>query len=280
MANLTQDTGTIEGLAGVELFYRWDPVTDPKGAVVIVHGLAEHSGRYAHVVAALNAAGYSCMGVDLRGHGRSSGRRVFLRRFSEYVDDVQRAVRALRRREPEAPLFVIGHSMGGVVALLYAIEHGPTLAGVVLSAPGLRAKIPVPPWKDALGRLMSKVWPTLAIPTGIPPRDVSRDPEVVRAYEADPLVTKKATARWYTEFLGAQDEALRGAPTVTVPALVLAPLGDRVVDPECYHQVHAALGSKDKTLKLYPGLFHEVFNEPEKDEALAVVTAWLDGHAR
>jgi len=272
---ITSTTGTFEGRGGVRLHYRWDEVSPPRAVVVVVHGIAEHGGRYDHVASALTAAGFGCLRVDLRGHGRSAGRRVYVERFDEYVGDTLAGVRFVRDRQPGVPIFALGHSMGGLVAILLALDHPDTLAGLALSSPGLRAKVHIPAWKDALGRIMSRLVPTLAIPTGIPPTSVSRDPAVVKAYQADPLVTTKATARWYTEYLAAQARAMGDAPRLRTPTLMLVAGSDVLVDPEASQAFFDGLGAQDKTFQPYPDLYHEVFNEPERDAVIADLLAWL-----
>jgi len=275
MAIQSGETGTLEGKGGLRLYYRWRPVDDARAVAVVVHGLAEHSGRYEHVFAALGEGCVSALGVDLRGHGRSGGARVYVDRFEDYVEDVERAIALARERAPGLPLFVIGHSMGGLVAIHHALAHGAGVAGYVFSSPGLRAAVRVPAWKDALGKVMSKVWPGLAIPTGIGPELVSSDPAVVAAYANDPLVTKTATARWYASFVAAQASAMARAGELLRPSLVLLGEADKLVDPRGGQDFFAVLGATDKTLKTYPGLYHEVFNEPEQQRVLADVVAWI-----
>ena len=275
MVTRAPETATLEGQGGLRIFYRWQPAEAASAVAVVVHGLAEHSGRYGHVFSALNAAGLDALGVDLRGHGHSAGTRVYVERFEDYLDDVDTAIAEARRRRPGVPVFVIGHSMGGLVILHHALARGANVAGYVASAPGLRNAVVVPGWKDALGRVMARVWPKLAIPTGIGPELLSRDPAVVAAYAADPLVTKTATARWYTSFVGAQAAALARAGELRRPLLMLLGEADRLVDPSGGKDFFAAAGVADKTLKTYPGLFHEVFNEPEQGTVLGDVVDWI-----
>ncbi|PKO63452.1 MAG: hypothetical protein CVU23_10640 [Betaproteobacteria bacterium HGW-Betaproteobacteria-17] len=276
MAKHEPETGTLEGDGAPRLFYRWHPAAEPRAAVVVVHGLAEHSGRYVHVFDALNAHGCDALGLDLRGHGHSAGTRVYVDRWSDYLDDVDRAIAEVRARRPGTAVFVVGHSMGGLVAAHHALARGAAVTGYILSSPGLKPAVRIPGWKDALGKFMSKVWPKLSIPTGIGPELISKDPEVVAAYVADPLVTTNATARWYTEFVRAEEAALARAAELTRPFLMLLGEADRLTDPAGGRALFAGAGAADKTLETYPGLFPEVFNEPERDQVLADVGAWLD----
>ncbi|MGB0588051.1 MAG: lysophospholipase [Myxococcota bacterium] len=272
------ETGYAPSADGTQLLFRWHPAAEPKGLVVLIHGFGEHSGRYLHVAQALNEGGYSCFAIDLRGHGRSAGARAFVTRFTDYLDDVDAAVGLARERCPELPMILLGHSMGGLVVANWIADRGAAATGFVLSSPGMGVALPVPAWKDALGRVMSRLIPGLAIPTGLDPRLVSRDPDVVEAYVGDRLVLTKATARWYVEFLGAQERALETASSVTLPALVLQAGDDGLVDTAASERYAAALGGSDVTFTRYPGLYHELFNEPEQAEVLSAVVAWMNTH--
>lgn len=271
-------SGKVEGRLGLKLYYEWHPASAPRGVVALIHGFGEHIGRYGHVFQALNEAGASVLGLDVRGHGQSEGRRAFLHHFEEYLDDVETALSLARARADGLPLFLLGHSQGGLVVAAYAVERCGArcdLAGIVLSSPGIRFKVQVPAWKDALGRAMSKAWPTLAIPSGLDPAVLSHEAAVVDAYKADPLVATKATARWYTESLDAQQQVLQGATQVRLPTLVLQAGDDQIVDPVATRRFFEALGAEDKEYKEYPGLYHEIFNEVDRDRVLADLVAWL-----
>jgi alpha-beta hydrolase superfamily lysophospholipase len=270
------ETGYAPSADSTKLLFRWHPTDSAKGLVVLIHGFGEHSGRYLHVAEALNEGGYSCFAIDLRGHGRSAGPRAFVKRFSDYLDDVDAAVGLARERCPELPLILIGHSMGGLIVANWIAERGDAATGFVLSSPGMGVALSVPAWKDALGRVMSRLIPGLAIPTGLDPRLVSRDPQVVEAYVGDRLVLTRATARWYVEFLAAQQRALETAAGVTKPALVMQAGEDGLVDAAASARYAAALGGTDVTFTRYEGLYHELFNEPERAEVLSAVVAWMD----
>ncbi len=273
-----QVSGKVEGRLGVKLYFEWHPAPDARGALTLIHGFGEHIGRYGHVFEALNEAGVSVLGLDVRGHGQSEGRRAFLYNFGEYIDDVDVALRLTRERAEGLPLFLLGHSQGGLVVAAYAVERCEAsceLAGLVLSSPGVRFKVQVPAWKDALGRAMSKAWPSLAIPSGLDPAFLSHDTAIVEAYKADPLVATKATARWYTESLDAQQHVLQRASHIRLPVLVLQAGDDQIVDPLATRSLFERLGSEDKEYKEYPGFYHEIFNETERARVLADLVAWL-----
>ncbi len=277
----TPETGFLQRPDGTRLFWRFARPAAPKALVVISHGLAEHSGRYEHVMQRLLAGGYAVLSVDHRGHGQSSGKRVFVQRFSEYSDDLQAIVAmgsAKLAGASAAPIKValLGHSMGGLICIQHLLDHPGAVQAAVLTGPGLGVAVVVPKWKDALGRIMSKVWPSLAIPTGISASLVSRDPAVVKAYETDPMVTKNATARWYTEFLDAQTNALAHAQAIRIPVLHMLGGKDGLVSVPAQEVWFKGLGSPDKTLLPYPELFHEILNEPEKNVVMDDLVRWLD----
>jgi alpha-beta hydrolase superfamily lysophospholipase len=274
------ETGFVSRPDGATL--RWKlvrPEGAPRALCVVVHGLAEHTGRYGHVLSSLASAGYAALILDHRGHGDSSGRRVFVERFRQYPDDLQAVIEAGRAKlEGQVPVVLLGHSMGGLIAIHHLLNHPGVASAAALSGPGLGIAVAVPKWKDALGRVMSKLWPSLAIPTGLSPELVSRDPAVVKAYADDPKVTKSATARWYSEFLDAQARAFAEVQRITLPLYVMFGGRDGLVSTGAIRRWFEAVPAKDKRLVEYPELFHEVMNEPEKAQVLAELVAWLDAH--
>jgi len=273
---LPPEIGDLLSTDGTRLFHRWHPVSEPKATVVIVHGFAEHSGRYAHVIAGLNDSGFNVMAFDYRGHGHSEGRKVYIDRFSEYVDDTRCALDFAEDRGGSGPLFLLGHSQGGLITLATTLTQQRRLAGCILTSPALGIAIPVPAWKDALGKVMARLLPALAIPSGLDPKLVCRDPEVVRAYVADPLVPNFARARWYVAFIEAQQEIARRAGEIRLPALILQAGADAVVDPHASERVAGRLGSDDVTFKRLDGLYHEILNEPEGPELLRDIASWIE----
>ncbi|HZS39889.1 MAG TPA: alpha/beta hydrolase [Polyangia bacterium] len=254
----------------------WTPSGKPRGAVVLLHGYGEHIARYDETARALSAAGWAVRGADLRGHGESAGRRGFVRRFDEYLDDA--ALLIGRARETAGPLFLLGHSFGGLIATHVALQKKAALDGLILSSPFFRLALAVPAVKIFAGKLFSSLIPTLALPAGLKGADVTRDPELAALYDRDPLNNKNATARWFTETQTAQEQALARASELTLPCLVMHGGGDKVADPRATEELFAGISSKDKTLKIYEGQYHEIFNEPAADrvKTFADVVAWLD----
>ncbi len=267
-------TTTVRSRDGTALNLVHVPHAAPRATVLIVHGFAEHIRRYDHVVRFLHERGYEVAGLDVRGHGSSGGRRCFVERFDEYLDDVDAALNHVATRGARK-LFLLAHSHGGLITARYLEQHPEGVDGAVLTSPLFGFKVEVPAWKRILGRSMSVLWPSLAIPSGIPPEHVSHDPEIIRAYAADPLNSKIATARWYTECVAAQALALADAHRLRLPMLVLQAGDDRIVDAARSENFLAAVGSRDKAFVSYPGLFHEILNEPEKATILPAIDAWL-----
>ncbi len=274
---MTHATGTFVGVENTGIFYQsWIPA-DAAATVIVVHGYAEHSGRYAHVAKALNANGYAVWALDHRGHGRSEGPRASVKRFEHFVADLTTFVGLVQGQTVAGPLFILGHSMGGLISTLYAFDHQDQLAGLVLTGPAMKVDAGVSPVLLALSVILSAVAPEL--PVGpFDPGGVSRDPAVVAAYTSDKLnYTAGVKARMGRQFVLGTRSVLGRAPGLKLPILVIQGEADRLVSPAGTYAAFAAFGSTDKTLKKYPDLFHEVLNEPEQDEIIALISEWLDG---
>jgi acylglycerol lipase len=256
----------------------WLPDGEPVAAVVVVHGINEHSGRYARLAGDLNRRGYAVYALDLRGHGRSQGDRAMVRTFDQYLDDAESLLDRVAARQPDKPLFLLGHSMGGAVAALLGIARPPKVRGLILSAPAVLIAGGVFPVLRRLASLASAVWPTLRL-VRMGCRFISRDPAVVKAFKTDPLVFHgRFPVRTGSEILRAAKRIQTEAPRLTLPLLILHGTGDVVTDPQGSRLLVARAGSADKTLRLYSGLYHEVFSEPEREQVVADLLAWLDGH--
>jgi acylglycerol lipase len=267
--------GTFEGAGGLRIFRQaWTPPA-VRAVVVLAHGASEHSGRYAWTAEQLAARGYATHALDHRGHGHSEGTRAYVDRMDNVVADLDQLVRFAAEQHPDAPVFLLGHSMGGCVALAYAIQHQDKLDGLILSAP-LAALEAASLATRAAGRVLSVVAPRLGV-FGIDSSGVSRDPEVVRDYDADPLnYHGKLPARTVAELadtVGAFDEEV---PRLTLPLLVMHGTADPIVPPEASDMVSERASSEDKTYLRYDGLFHEILNEPERERVLGDIADWLD----
>lgn len=267
-----------EGTLPPGLYRQAWTVEDPVGAVVLVHGAHEHGGRYRHVAERLAAAGYAAHAVDHPGHGRSPGRRGNIGSMAAAVEGVAGLVRYAEERHPGVPLFVYGHSLGGLIALQYLTgTPDARVTGAVISAPALDTSA-ANAVQRTVAPLLSRVLPDLGV-LQLDAEAVSRDPEVVRAYRTDPLNhTGRMVARTGAELMAAALAMPRRLPALTLPLLVLHGTADRLVPPAASEVVRAHAGSPDLTVRVYEGLFHEPHNEPERDDVLADVVAWLDAH--
>lgn len=271
--------GTLAGVDGLELYHRrWRQPDEPRAQVVITHGAGEHLARYEHVAERLAAADYEVHAYDHRGHGRSDGKRADLGSMDAAVTDLRTMVALARAERPDRKLFLLGHSMGGCIALEYALRRQDEIDGLVLSSPlaSLNAA-------SLLTRAVSKAVGSLLPRLGVYAVDttlVSRDPAVVRDYERDPLVHHgKLPARTVAELTRSVESFPGRLPGLTIPLLVFHGRGDRITEPAGSELVHALAGSADKELVLFDGLYHETMNEPERNKVLDRVVAWLDERA-
>jgi alpha-beta hydrolase superfamily lysophospholipase len=273
--------GFFTGVRGAKLYHqRWLPEGEAKAALLIAHGLAEHSGRYMNLVERLVPLGYALYGIDHLGHGRSEGQRLYVEAFTEYTDALKICIDCIRDRQPGKPLFLVGHSMGGLIAALYLTGHHTGLTGAVLSGPAIKVPDQLPAPLVFVGRVLSLLFPRVGL-VPLEADGVSRDPAVVAAYLADPLVHRgKITARLGAEMLAAMARVRRDAARITLPLLILQGGADKLVDPAGARLLHDAIASPDKKLIVYEGLYHEIFNEPEHDRVMTDVEQWLEAHLK
>ncbi len=271
--------GQFAGEQGVTLYYQcWRPDGEPRAALVIVHGYGEHSGRYRNVVAHLVPLGYAVYSFDLRGHGRSPGRRGHVDSWDEFLQDVKAFIALVEDREPGRPLFLYGHSMGGLIALEYGLNYPAGLRGVIASGPAL-LQTGVSPALVFLSRILSRIMPRLGINTGLDPAGVSRDPAVVQAYRDDPLVHSMATPRFGTEMTAAQERTLAGAAGWTLPLLMVHGGADLLVPPEASCLFFDQVTISDKQRIEYEGGFHEPHNDTLHPQLTADLARWLEQHS-
>jgi len=277
---MKHEDGQFQGGGGLSIYWQaWLP--EPAHTVLLLaHGLGEHSGRYAHVAKYFSDRGYAVFALDHRGHGQSAGKLGHVDRFTDYLADLDVLRHRAADRFPGKKIFLLGHSLGGLIAARFALAHPTELSGLITSSAAYKVVINANPVKLALGRFFSKYVPTLTMGNELDPNGVSRDPAVVKAYIEDPLVHDRVSARWFTEFVAAVAEAQAQAPSLKMPVLIMQSGADTLVAPEGAKEFFDRVGSPDKTLKLWPGFFHEMFNEPEQAQVLDFTSGWLDAHRK
>ena len=275
------DEGTVKRTgSGPSLYYASAmPTETAKAVLAVVHGYADHGARYAHVMGARAEHGIGSVAIDLRGHGRAQGSRGFCNRFDEFLDDARELRRLVDARAKGAPTFLFGHSFGGLVATMSALDDPSPWKGLVLSAPFFGLGLEVPAIKIAAGKLASRIYPKLGLPSGLEGKDMTHDDARAKAYDADPLVFPKATARWFTEASKAQQQALAQASRLALPLYMTMGTADKVASFSSAKRFFDAAGSADKTWDPREGLFHEVLNEPSWKDIVESIARWVLAHA-
>lgn len=278
-----RDQGVVQSSDGLALHWRsWCP-GEPRGVLVIVHGLAEHGGRYTETARHFAERGWAVYAGDLRAHGLSAdppgAGRVHVRRFDDYFNDVDAVVALARGRHPGLPLFLLGHSMGGLITIRYVLHKPDGVAGAVISSPalGTHPDFKPPLVLRLLVGLLSRIAPRARFPSDLDTTAISRDPAVVQAYIEDPLVSQKVSARWYAEILRAIKRTHAEAGRLRVPMLLMQSGADRLVDPAAPARWAAGAPPGRVESVTWDGLYHEMFNEPEKDRVRLQTANWLDG---
>lgn len=273
-------SGTLTTPSGVELFRQgWTPEEEPTAVLAVVHGYGEHGGRYRLLAEALVPRGCAVCTFDLRGHGRSPGRRGHIARFRDYVDDTLAFAATVRREHPGRRVYLLGHSLGGLIAALCAQNGDDGLDGLILSSPLIRLGLPVSPLKIAAVRLLSRLAPARDVANTLQAADLSHDDEIVRAYETDELNHRVATARWGAEVLRAQADVLADAARLRLPLLLQYAGADAIADPRAAQKLFAAARSPDKTCHGYDGYSHEIYNETGRAAVYTDLLTWLSGRA-
>lgn len=277
------DEGTVSRAAsrsGPSLYYASAmPTGGAKAVLAMIPGYADHGARYAHVMGALAEHGIGSIAIDLRGHGRAQGPRGFCSRFDEFLDDARELRQLVVARAKGAPTLLFGHSFGGLVATLSALDSPAPWKGLVLSAPFFGLGLEVPRIKVFAGKIASRVYPKLGLPSGLEGKDMTHDPAKAKDYDSDPLVFKNATARWFTEATAAQQRVLASAPRLGMPLYMTFGTADKVASLATAKRFFDAAGSADKTWDPREGLFHEVLNEPSWKDLVDTIARWVLAHA-
>jgi alpha-beta hydrolase superfamily lysophospholipase len=265
---------SIEGVSGLKIFFRsWHPEGKPRGTVVIVPGFNSHSGYYGWVAEQLVAAGLAVYAVDLRGRGKSDGERFYVETFEDYVLDVEAVTAVIESREPGEPLFMLGHSAGGVVACLYTLEHQAELAGLICES--FAHELPAPDFALAVFKGLSHVAPHAHV-LRLPNEGFSRDPRAVEAMNSDPMILNETQPLQTMAAMVRADERLKQEfPLITLPVLILHGILDKNTKPAGSRHFYDRAGSADKTLKLYEGGFHDLLNDTDKESVMQDIKEWI-----
>jgi acylglycerol lipase len=261
----------------IEIFAQgWEPDTkEPKAVVCLVHGLGEHIARYSHVADAFNKEGYVLFGADLRGHGRSGGPRGHFPSIDIVMQDIDVLFEQARTRFPGLPMILYGHSLGGILVLTYALKRKPNIKGVIATSPGLRTALEDQPAKIMAAKVLGAFIPKVALPSGLDVNAISHDKSVIEKYNHDPLVHDKVSLGFGKIMLGTAHWALQHSGEFALPLLLLHGKGDAIAFPSGSIDFAAPLKENCK-LVLFEGAYHELHNEPEKDEVFKTMINWMD----
>lgn len=276
---MNRSEGTRTTRSGTTLFFqRWLPTDQPPKAILaIVHGFGEHSELYHHLGEFFVQRGCAVIALDLRGHGRSDGARGFIRHWADYREDVATLVALGAELAMDLPLFLVGHSLGGLIAIDYAQQHPEGIRGLIVMGPAL-GTISVPRYLVWLSRLLSRIWPTFSLDTQLNSAAMSRDPVAVARLEADPLVHGRGSARLGTEVFQAIDRVRKNARSLSLPILIQHGDDDTVAHPDGSRKFFGALTLADKELRTYPGGFHNLFVDLIWQEVLGDIDRWVARH--
>ena len=274
MPNFSETDDKIEGISGLRIFFRsWRPEGNARGVVVIVPGFNSHSGYYQWVAQQLASIGLSVYALDLRGRGNSDGERFYVQSFADYESDVQTVVSRAKSREPGLPVFLLGHSAGGVVSCLYAIDYPGELAGLICE--DFAFQVPAPDFALAVLKGLSHIAPHAHV-VRLKNEDFSRDPEVVRAMNEDPLIAHETQPTQTMAAIVRADERLKNEfPGITLPVLIIHGTGDKAAKLSGSNRLFDEAGSVDKTLKLYEGSYHDPLNDLDRQTVIADIRDWL-----
>jgi len=273
--------GRFTGCKGLKLYYQcWLPDKKPRAVILVAHGLAEHSGRYKNLVNYFVPKGYAVYAPDHRGHGKSEGIRAYVDNFNDYLIDLRPFFDKVKKENKNAKIFLFGHSLGGTIAVAYAIEHQDELAGLMVSGSSLVSAPGVSPALLAMAGIVSALAPKMGV-TLLDASLISRDESVVDAYVNDPLVFRgKIPARTGAELARMWKQLPDGMPGIKLPLLIMHGMADRLSDPRGSILLYDRAGSKDKTLKIYDDCYHEICNEPDREQVFVDMENWLTKHLR
>jgi alpha-beta hydrolase superfamily lysophospholipase len=276
---MNEISGTFDGIGGCKLLYKgWVPEGTTKAVMAIVHGVGEHIERYHNLVNTLVPAGYALVGYDQRGHGRSEGQRGHIDSWEQYRGDLGIFLKLAASLVPDLPLFLYGHSMGSLVVMDYIMRTPEGLRGAIISGTALDPKDAAPPLLVLVAKILSGIYPTFSMKTPLPGSALSRDSEVAKAYDDDPLVFRDRTPRWATENLKTIAWIKDHPEKVKLPILFVHGELDPLVSAEGAQQFYDRIGYPDKTIHIYPGGLHEPQNDINYPEVTADLEKWMSEH--
>ena len=269
------DQGSFEGVGGLKIFTRsWHPTGTPRAVVVIVHGFNSHSGQYLWVADQFVNHGLAVYALDLRGRGQSDGERFYVQNFADYVDDVATFVTMAKSDHPGLPVFVLGHSAGGVVSCVYTLEHQAEITGLICES--FAHEVPAPDFALAVLKGLSHVAPHAHV-LKLNNEDFSRDPKVVESMNNDPLIAHEVQpTQTVAEMVRADERLKKEFPRITLPVFIMHGTADKATVPSGSQFFYDTAGSRDKTLKLYEGHFHDLLNDIGKEDVLADIKVLID----
>ena len=273
--------GNFKGVRNTNIYYQaWLPAGDVRAVLLIVHGLGEYSGRYMNVVNHLVPLGYAVYGLDHIGHGKTEGTREIVEQFEDFTDTLSIYYAMVKEWQKDKPIFLLGHSMGGAIVSYYLLDHQDDFKGAIISAPAVKVGDSISPLTITMSKVLSKFAPRMGV-LALDVNAISSDPAVVEAYANDPLVFHgKTPARLGAEMLSAMLRITAETGKISLPFIVVQGGEDKLVDPAGAQMLYDKASSKDKTIKIYDGLYHEVFNEPERDRVLKDVETWLESQLK
>jgi alpha-beta hydrolase superfamily lysophospholipase len=273
--------GTFQGVGKLELYYQsWQPQSNVRAILVMVHGLGGHSSKYGNIVQHFIPKQYAIYAFDMRGHGRSPGQRGYINSWAEFREDLRIFLQLVQTQQPKCPVFLLGHSLGSIVVLDYVLRYpqeAAALQGVITLAPSL-GKVGVPKVKLLIGQLMSRIWPRFSLSTGLDLAAGARDEKVLAAYAQDALRHTLGTARLATEFLDTVAWVNNHAAEWKLPLLILHGGADRVTLPESSKVFYEQVTCKDKKRIEYPEAYHELQDDLNYQEVLADLENWMEQH--
>ncbi|HNX23399.1 MAG TPA: lysophospholipase [Spirochaetota bacterium] len=277
MKSYNHETGSFTGKGGIEIFFQKWVAEKAKAVVILVHGLGEHSGRYENLLKGFADKKISVFAIDHRGHGKSDGKKGHIDSFMDYVYDLKLFLEFIKEENKGLPVILYGHSMGGVIAAKYAMTYPDDLSMLVLSSAGFAPAFKVPAWKTGVASFFSSRISSLTFPNGLSTADLSHDADNVAAYENDPLVHNKVTARWVVEYIRAGQECLNNAAGIKKPLLVFHGKEDHIADYKASELFYNNASSSVKKLFIFDKLYHETINEtlPEREKVINDVTGWI-----